>query len=276
MNVAAYLHPERLLVCFWQMDHSIPVIHAYKELNPSTDVNFSELGYTHTDVIVHSSDTRLHWFPVDSIDSLNGQHAFEGSAWFEESGFRMLSDDTCSTIIQAPTPMHASIQARQSIIERCGGLAHEVSIHVDIDLDIQAAIHCTQPRVSPWLLIGRRGALWQATLVSSEHLPIAYSSFSHDTDYSNDTMVSLILRAMQDRYAVAVDALMLYGDNVTADNILSMRQTWHSKGIRVARLQPFSRIRSVLDTEVEQRMLKRAHVVAPLAAVMLRDATPRA
>jgi hypothetical protein len=42
--------------------------------------------------------------------------------------------------------------------------------------------------------------------------------------------------------------------------------------IKVARLQPFKRIRSLLDETTEQRLLRRAPVVAPIAGTMLAGA----
>jgi hypothetical protein len=276
MNIAAYIHPERLLVCIWEMDESVPMIHAYKELDPSTDVNFTELGYAQTDVIVHSSDVRLHWFPVGSGADLQELHVFEGAAWFADQGYTALPGATCATIIQTPIPMHASLQARDSVLSRCSQLAPNAAVSVDIDLDIQAALYCTQPRMSPWLIIGRRGAAWQATLISSDHTPVSSSVFTHDFDYSNEAMLSLIHRAMQDRHGVTIDAVMVYGDNVTADQISSLRQTWLGNGVRIARSQPFARIGSLLDAEAEQRLLRRSHVVAPLAGIMLRRAAVQA
>lgn len=276
MNVAAYLHPERLLVCIWEMDESIPVIHAYKELDPSSDLSLAELGCEQMDLIIHSSDVRLHWFPADGSTDLQERYVFEGTAWFDTPGYSALPAASCATIIYGPTPMHASIQAREPVVERCQKLAQGASIHVDIDLDIQAALECTQPRSMPWLVVGRRGTAWQASLIGTNHLPTASAVFWHDADYTNEAMLSLIHKTMQDRYDVCLDAVMVYGDNVTADQIASMRETWLVDGVRIARSQPFARIRSVLDTQSGQRLLKRAHVVAPLAAIMLRCTTAHA
>lgn len=272
MNVTAYIHPERLLVCAWAIEDSVPVIHAYKEVDPTSEISFQELGYNNVHLIIHSSDVRLHWYPaVDHIQAAE-QHAFEQSAWFTADGYRGLSATAFTTVIHANAgPMHASVQVRSPLISRIEQLSTGARVSVDTDLDIQAALTSTMPRQSPWLLVGRRGSMWQATIIGSDHQPIASSAFAHDTDYSYESMVALIHTTLQDRYCLTLEAIMLYGDIVTSEQIQSIRESTVFSGVKIARSQPFKLVRSMLSQEVEQRLLRRAHVVAPLAGSMFRS-----
>jgi hypothetical protein len=61
---------------------------------------------------------------------------------------------------------------------------------------------------------------------------------------------------------------MVFGDFITAEDLGALKATTELSGILIARSQPFKQLHSVLDSQAEQRIIKRAHAIAPLAGSM--------
>lgn len=272
-NVTAYIHPERLLIATWFIENGVAVVQDYKELAPNATVDLRNIRTDTMQLIVHSSHVRLHWYPVagkfDTIDRAE----FEQQTWFETSEFRCDAKVTISTLIHGTDyDMKAAVAIADQALNRCEILAgSDISIATDYEMDLYAALASTKPRLEPWMLLGRRGAFWYATIIDANHRVIKYATFPHDSDYSNQAMTSLILNAVTQRYEIAVSAILVYGDVVTAEEIQETKNLWSEQGIKVGRLQPFRTMQSMLDDKTAQRLLRRAHVVSPLAGAILHQ-----
>jgi hypothetical protein len=271
MNVTVYIHPMRLLVATWQVEDHIPVLYGYKELAPDYDLDLRSARPDSVSIILHSTSIRLHWFPLGDHAQLSDTSSFEQSAWFVDESFVPLpSESFTSVLTNHDSTMHASIAVHTVAAERIERIAgSSARISVDLDLDIQAALSSTAPRSAPWLLLGRRGSIWHAVIINELHRPSAYASFLHDDDYSYSGMVSLIRGSLAARHSVDVSAVMIFGDHVSAEEIADLKGMGEQSGFVVARLQPFKHLRSALDSLVEQKVIKRAHALAPLAGSML-------
>lgn len=273
MNLSVYAHPERLLIATWTVDDGTPVLRGYKELHPRTTIDLRNFDVENVHVVLHSSNVLLHWVPVDVGEDLSTRLQFERTSWFDVDEYQALSTSAFQTVIDGNFhQLHACAQADASVIAYRNAIASEQTpTSVDLDLDVQAALLTTKPQPSSWLLLGRRGEMWHAFIIGVEHRPIAYAAFLHDNAQSHQSMIIRLLQAMSHRYEFDVRAIMLFGDVLTANEVVAIRDAFSTSAIRVARLQPFKLIRSMLDEATEQRLLKRAHIVAPLAGSMLLE-----
>jgi hypothetical protein len=271
MNVTVYIHPMRLLVATWQVEDHIPVLYGYKELAPDYDLDLRSARPDSVSIILHSTSIRLHWFPLGDHAQLSDTSSFEQSAWFVDESFVPLpSESFTSVLTNHDSTMHASIAVHTVAAERIERIAgSSARISVDLDLDIQAALSSTSPRLAPWLLLGRRGNIWHAVIINEHHRPSAYASFLHDDEYSYSDMLSLIRGSVAARYSVEISAVMIFGDHVSAEEIVDLKVTGEQSGFLIARLQPFKHMRSAVESLVEQTVIRRAHALAPLAVSML-------
>lgn len=270
MNLTVYLHPERLLIASWDLDDNVPVLHGYRELHPSTEINLRDVAVDRVHVVLHSSDVLVHWFPIDSNNDLGQRRCFEASAWFDVPEMRPLDVPSFGTVLTSSSTMRALARAHSNVLDRRDRMIGELcATSVDLDLDIQAALASTSARNSPWLLLGRRSDMWHAIVIGAEHQAVAHSMFTNDSSLVWTAMVHSIHNTMQERYGCVLDAVMIFGDVLTSQDVASLRDHTSFSNVKVARLQPFKRIRSLLDEATEQRLLRRAHVIAPIAGTML-------
>ncbi|MBM4178565.1 MAG: hypothetical protein FJ211_04445 [Ignavibacteria bacterium] len=272
-NVTAYLHPERLLVATWVLDGGIAVIQDYKELAPDANIDLRSIATETIQLIIHSSHARFHWFPVDTSTRSTERAQFEQQAWFERSAF-MYSEK-----IEMPTVIHCEgyeVQAVAAVTEqirsRCQELGGNDSlIAIDYTSDVHAALSSIKQRSEPWLLLSRRGAHWYASVIGANHKVLHFAAFPHDNDYSNQAMIMLIVSTIGQRYDTVISALLLCGDVITSDEIQETKDALVQDGIKVSRLQPFKTMQSQLSEKNAQRLLRRAHVISPLAGAILQQ-----
>lgn len=270
MNLTVYLHPERLLIALWAFDDSVPVLHGYRELHPSTKIDLRDYAVYRVHVVLHSSDVQLHWFPVDSTEDLDHRRVFEASAWFDRQDMRPLESSAFATSLASQSTMRALASAQSTVIDRRDlMIGPSCMTGVDLDLDIQAALASTTARRSPWLLLGRRSNTWHAVIIGPEHQATAHAMFAHEANLNISSIVRKLHGAMEERYDCSIDALMMFGDVLTTEDVALLREDISFADIKVARLQPFKRVRSLLDDATEKRLLRRAHVIAPIAGTML-------
>jgi L-rhamnose isomerase len=119
------------------------------------------------------------------------------------------------------------------------------------------------------MIIGRRAERWHAAIVSPAHVITSVSTFQHDIDYSNAEMIELIYNKLCDRYACSIDSALVFGDVVTSDEIGNLKHHDALRAIKIGRLHPFRHVHTNLDQLHSERIIKRAHVVSPLAGVVL-------
>lgn len=273
MNLTVYLHPERLLIASWALDENVPVLHGYRELHPDAEIELQDYAVDSVHIVLHSSDVLIHWFPIDANEDLDCRRVFEASAWFGHPELYPLDESAFTTGVYSSSAMRALVYAQASTLKRRDRMiGASCMTGVDLDLDIQAALASTSARRSPWLLLGRRSNTWHAIIVGPEHQATAHAMFPNDGTLDHASMVYELHRTMEERYGSSLDALMLFGDVLTSDDVTLLRDDVNFADIKVARLQPFKRIRSLLDETTEQRLLRRAHVVAPIAGTMLAGA----
>lgn len=272
MNISAYLHPERLLIAAWKLDESIPMLHEYKQFKPDAALMPDAFAGHSVQIVLHRSDVVLHWYPFDPSEDAQERRDFESAAWTENLGTNTnIVIRTSTKLIKPDCVWSPSVQAKAHIAERLESLMElNPTFLLDIDLDIQAALTCTSPQPQSWLLLGRRGLLWTASLINERHDVVAYAEYEHDTDYSSEAMISLICHSVRDRYQVDVLRIMLLGDFLTADHITELKQRDSIRDFNIARFQPFRKIGSTLESSVAERLLRNAHVVSPLAGAMLQ------
>ncbi len=269
MNLTVYLHPERLLIASWALEENVPVLHGYRELHPYTEINLRDYAVDRVHVVLHSSDVQLHWFPIDLSEDLDQRRGFEASAWFNRPGMQPLESSAFATALISRSTMRALASAQSTVLDRRDHMIGQSCITgVDLDLDIQAALATASARRSPWLLLGRRSNTWHAVIIGTEHQATAHAMFPNEANLGHTSTVHKIHRTMEERYGCSLDALMMFGDMLTSDDVAQLRDDINFADIKVARLQPFKRVRSLLDDATEQRLLRRAHVVAPIAGTM--------
>lgn len=271
MNVTVYIHPMRLLVATWQIEEHIPVLRGYKELAPDYELDLRSARPDSVSIVLHSTSIRMHWFPLGENEALNQRSAIEQYAWFDDTAYLPLPSESFTTVLTAQdTRMHASVAVQRATAGRIESMADSTArVCVDLDLDIQAALRSTKPRIEPWLLLGRRGNIWHAVIINEHHHPSMYASFLHDDEYSYSDMVSLIRGSLTARYSLDVSTVMIFGDHVSTDEIIHLKEASDRSGLFITRLQPFRRLRSELDALVEQKIIRRAHALAPIAGSML-------
>ena len=118
MNLTVYLHPERLLIASWDLDDNVPVLHGYRELHPSTEIDLRDVAVDRVHVVLHSSDVLLHWFPIDSHNDLSQRRSFEASAWFDVPEMRPLEVSSFATVLTSSSKMRALARAHSNVLDR--------------------------------------------------------------------------------------------------------------------------------------------------------------
>lgn len=271
MNITAYLHPERLLIATWELDGQVPILHGYKQFKPDTVLTCEEFAGHNVQLVLHRSDVDFHWFPVDEHENKESRRGFESTAWMHQDVSQSKIGITTSTQMhQQGNLWLPSVTAHHDACQRINGVMHCIStVFCDVDLDIQAALTAAPPQTQPWLLIGRRGALWSSAIIDERHHVVGFAEFEHDDDYAIDAMILLMCRSLSARYNKEFNRVMVFGDVLTSSSIAQLKSSGSLEGYLITRLQPFRKVRSMLEPEIGERLLRHAHVVAPFAGIML-------
>lgn len=262
-----YLHPRRTLVASWDTDADMPCLVEYCEYSPEIELS-GIISPCNERVIVAGTD---HWFA----------HSYPSAAGVlnpERVAFEF--EHVCGVPSHTDLDMHLSIGLSSGVAwntvigvypDTIPGIRHLVGPHVkeiisDLATDIRTALACTPPQGQHWALHGRRGAKIITVVISPDHIALyaVVRQESHNAPYQQAVLSDLA--ALRLRFELDVRHVMLFGDFLTMSMLGEVRSALRGEGVKSARLQPFRSVATSIDLSVADKILSRAHVIAPIMA----------
>ena len=271
MRRILYLHPKRTLLATWSIDGQRPCLSDYSEREPIASIQ--EWNSTDpVDTVVVSTDSWfVHGYPTPSFDDQGARLEFELEQICGLRGDRTPQVDVEYRIASAHDSQWTSIvcidaQAVSVIRSTFGQHCRVIS---DIHADIDVALASTPARSHAWMLHGRRGDRLITAVIGENHEPLYIGVQPVSSDFTIDVSVLSELALLRQRFAVALNHVLLFGDHLTAAMADSAKASLKQAGVKAARLQPFRMVTSTLDAAASSRVIARAHVIAPIMANVL-------
>lgn len=273
MRRTLYLHPKRTLLATWSIDGERPCLTSYSELEPISSLH--ELHLTeNVDTIVVSADSWfVHSYPTSSVDDQGARREFELEQICGLSGEHAPTVDVECRIASTQGSQWTSIvcvdaDAVRTIRSTFGQHCRVVS---DVRADIDVALASTPAQPHAWMLHGRRGDLLITAIIGENHRPLFVGVQPAASDLTIDASVLGELALLRQRFALTVNHVLLFGDHLTAAMADSAKASLKQAGVKAARLQPFRLVTSTLDETSSQRVISRAHVIAPVMAGVITE-----
>lgn len=270
MRRTLYLHPKRTLQATWSIDGQRPCLISYSERDPVASLQ--ELNLEAVDTVVVSTDSWfVHSYPTSSLDGQGARREFELEQICGLHGDRAPQVDVECRIAPAQDSRWTSIvcveaHAVEVIRSTFGQQCRVVS---DLCADIDVAIASTPAQPHAWMLHGRRGDRLITAVIGENHEPLFVGVQPVSSDLTIEASVLGELALLRQRFALAVNHVLLFGDHLTAAMADSAKATLKQAGVKAARLQPFRMVTSTLDAATSGRIISRAHVIAPIMADVL-------
>ncbi|MBI2794182.1 MAG: hypothetical protein HYX66_05970 [Ignavibacteria bacterium] len=212
-------------------------------------------------VVVHSSNLIYHAFPFDAGENIPDRTSFELKEFV--SGVNQ-SEDIVRHVRHAGKAYSTDWmsllivpgQLRRNIVNTLGA---ETEIISDIEADIEAA-----KLDGDSVLIGRRGEfLWTASIYGlqapyhlercpiQEHMPI-------------EMLMEEALTEHEASVEPTWTAIRLFGDSLTPTILQTFADSIVGRGRSVQRFNPFRHTQTDVSKEVQDNIIKRAHILSPL------------
>lgn len=218
-------------------------------------------------VVAHSSNLTYHAFPFDAAENLQDRLSFELKEFVADVN---QSEDAIRHIRHAGKAYGAEwmsllIVPRLLLRSIHDTLGTEAVIVSDIEADIEAA----KPDGDS-VLIGRRGDfLWTASIYGiqapyhlercpiQEHMPFEMLMEESLTEHEASVEPSW-------------SAVRLFGDYLTPTIMQTFADSIVGKGRSVQRFNPFRHVRAEMPKEMQDNIIKKAHILSPLAGAAVR------
>lgn len=273
MRRTLYLHPKRTLLATWSVDGDRPCLTEYSELEPIASLQELHLA-EHIDTVVVSTDSWfVHSYPTSSFDVQGARREFELEQICGLDADRVPQVDVECRIASTMDSQWTSLvcvnaDAVRTIRSTFGQHCRVVS---DVRADIDVALASTPAQPHAWMLHGRRGDRQITAIIGENHLPLFVGVQPAASDLTIDASVLGELALLRQRFALAVNHVLLFGDHLTAAMSESAKASLKQAGVKAARLQPFRMVTSTLDEATSQRVISRAHVIAPVMTGVITE-----
>lgn len=275
MRVTVYLHPQRTAVAQWSEDQAVPVLSAYFEREPDKPLDDLIEGAEDVTVAVHGSMITLHTYPVGPDEDILERRRFELATCLPDvrEGVDVVHDITMPAHLHG-TQWHGIFIITKTVIESIHRRVHRDATFVaDIELDIEIARATVPQQSSPWLLMGRRGPVWYRAVIGTDHALQTLTSLPYDADVAPGSVVTDSLLDLRSATGTFIDRVLLFGDNLTKTMYAEISAAVKPLDVRTGRLQPFRRVMTELDSNVQTSLLAKAHLLGPLVAPALSSVT---
>jgi len=278
MFTSVYLHPMRTICMSWDTTNGIATLHDYKEFQPITsEYTLSDTFHlvnnanTEITVVVHTSHIRYHTFPYSTAENLEDRKSFEIREFLGGS----LADNTVVRTVHHKGLSHnANWMSLLILPPHVKGLINtqfgtDAEIMVDIEADIQAAKHDGDV-----VLLGMRGEFLWALSLNELKAPYHLEQFPV---HRNSPFELQLEEAFVEHTAPLEHTwkkMRLFGDALTPMILQKVGESIVGNGKSVARFNPFPHVRAEVSNEVQDSIIKRAHILSPLAGAALRASSP--
>lgn len=282
-RTTVYLHPYRTVLLRWAIEADGPVCIGSTEMGavfPATDQPSTLADVLQElrddgdviDVVVHSSQTRFHRYPVEDDEPAEIRRTFELQTCFPDlqAGADLVLD------VHLPGPVlstswHGVFVVPSSIVRFSADIAPGRQLTVCTLSDAAAFQRYVREDESPApsALIGKRGQTWWTIVVDDRGTlrHIGRTTSDHRMDPSVEIRDMLLdLHATMD---IRVENLVLFGDSLTKDVLDDTRSATTSLVQSVTRFVPFRLVRADIDDETARSLTKRAHILGPCLGVVL-------
>lgn len=275
MRVTVYLHPQRTVVAQWSEDQAVPVLSAYFEREPDEPLDDLIEGAEDVTVAVHGSKVTFHAYPIDADEDGVERRRFELATCLPDvrEGVDVVHDISMPALMHG-TQWHGLFIITKTVIEAIHRRVHRDATFVaDIELDIEIARATVPQQSSPWLLMGRRGTVWYRAVIGSDHALRSLTSIPFDANTAPGSAVSDSVLELRSATGSFIDRVLLFGDHLTKSAYADISAAVKPLDVRTGRLQPFRRVTTELDANVQTSLLAKAHLLGPLVAPALSSVT---
>lgn len=275
MRATVYLHPQRTAVAHWSEDEAVPVLTAYVEREPEKPLDDLVVGAEDVTVAVHGSMVTFHAYPVDEHEDAMERRSFELSMCLPDvrEGVDVVHDITMPALLHG-TQWHGFFIITKTMIEAIHRRVHQEATFVaDIELDVEIARATVPQQATPWLLMGRRGSVWYRAVIGTDHALQTLTSIPYDSGSAPGPVVRDSILELRSATGTFIDKVLLFGDNLTKTVYTEVSASVRPLDVRTGRLQPFRRVKTELDNNVQTSLLAKAHLLGPLVAPALSSVT---
>ncbi|MBK7185665.1 MAG: hypothetical protein IPH85_07000 [Ignavibacteria bacterium] len=275
MRVTVYLHPQRTAVAHWSEDQAVPVLSAYFERKPEEPLDDLVEGAEDVTVAVHGSMITFHAYPIDADEDVVERRRFELSTCLPDvlEGVDVVHDITTPAHLHG-TQWHGIIIITKTVIEAIHRrVLREATLVTDIELDIEIARATVPQQTSPWLLMGRRGAVWYRAVIGTDHALQSLTSIPNEANIAPGSVVSESVLQLRSATGFFIDRVLLFGDHLTKSAYADISAAVKPLDVRTGRLQPFRRVKTELDANLQTSLLAKAQLLGPLVAPALSSVT---
>jgi hypothetical protein len=268
LSTTVYLHPRRTLTATWDLEPEVPCLVAYREHDPSAKLDLVMPADHPSSVVVACGHWFVHGYPSSS--AANGlRRDFELA---EVCG----RDASIGAEMECHCESPSGLTWNSLVVvapDRLDLRGHDIPTGSgpmsDLSVDIRLALLCTPPQIHPWVLCGRRGSRFIAVVISPDHSPSVILAQERDQDAPFERTVVSALESIRTRFELDIRHIMLFGDYLTLPMIDELKVALRQSGIKSTRLQPFRAVDSALDASTSDRILSRAHVIAPIMSAAI-------
>lgn len=282
-RTTVYLHPYRTVLLRWAIEADGPVCIGSTEMgavSPATDQPsiladvLQELRDDGDviDVVVHSSHTRFHRYPVEDDEPPEIRRTFELQTCFPDlqSGHDLVLD------VHLPGPVlssswHGVFVVPSPIVKFCNDIASGRQPTVCTLADASALQRYVLDSASPApsAMIGKRGQTWWTIVV--DHLGALRHIGRTTSDQRLDPSVEIrdMLLDLHATMDLRAEHLVLFGDSLTKDVLDDTTTATASLVQSVTRFVPFRLVRADIDDDTARSLTKRAHILGPCLGVVL-------
>lgn len=285
MSIASvYCHPDRTVVSTWDIRDGIPVLSTMRfaeslseawwlghESLPVPDAIaaaaassssirialpsplFTLLRYPIT--AGENADERMHFeFSVNEPNVRRSTHAF--------SALHTMHDAA-----QRPWSLACAVATR--VLDSAARFSSAAVIAPSCLCEASAVRHAVHQTDSMVALIGKRGAWWEAFVVTPQHEVEWTSAYHDDTTLDYSVQAREILLDLRAASNGPISTVLLYGDDITKDAIDSCIAGMQGIVDSVQRMNPFKLVGADADDETKRLCIRFAHMLGPVVGQVL-------